>query len=181
MLLVFASEKKKKLKRTASHFRRVSWKSWNLSTTLQGFEIFSLSILWSFVLCSARVPLMKHKWGVIGFWRAVEVSMVGCSPLPPEQLCRPLGWEQGGGCALGNYASTWGRKRPCRPGGMCYTVPEGTVHVCVCVCLYGSVLYVSWGKCGCDLLPPVSLQLATNKQTTTLNPAGCSSKTNERH
>lgn len=137
-------------------------------------------IFFSFALCSARVPLMKHKWGVIGFWRAAkrtaEASGVGRSsrlppptPPPPEKWRRVVqtpGVSAGRGSALGNSTSTWGRKRPCRPGGM-HAALWREQRVCVWARAYMETRYTSHGESAVSILshhPPFCRQ-QTNKKT----------------
>lgn len=131
---------------------------------------------------SARVPLMKHKWGMIGFWRAAkrtaEASGVGRSsrlPPPPgkvENSCAdPWGKSREGGL-LWETMHLREAGRGLAGQGECVRRTGGgsaCVRASVFVCVYGSALYVSWGKCGFDPLPPSSLLPATNKQTTTWN------------
>ncbi len=136
-------------------------------------------IIFSFVLCSARVPLMKPKWGVIGFWRAAkrtaEAAGVGRSSRPPpppgkvENSCAdPWGKSREGGSALGNYASTWGRKRLCRPRGMRAPHRRGRVCGRECVCVSMEVRYMSHGESAVAILPS-----ACNKQTNNnMEPSG---------
>lgn len=144
---------------------------------------------------SALVPLMKHKWGMIGFWRAAkrtaEASGVGRSsrlPPPPgkvENSCAdPWGKSREGGLLWETmHLREAGRGLAGRGECVCRT---GGGSACVCasvfVCVHGSALYVSWGKRGFDPLPPSSLLSATNKQTNNnMEPESCTSKTNDRH
>ncbi len=59
-------------------------------------------------------------------------------------------------------------RAPHRRGRVCVRV-----RASVSVCVYGSALYVSWGKCGCDPLPQSSRLPRTNKQTNNnMEPSG---------
>ncbi len=120
---------------------------------LKSFFPFHFMIIFSFVLCSALVPLMKPKWGVIGFWRAAkrtaEAAGVGCSsrPPPPPEKWRPLGKSREGGLI-------WETMRLREAGrgfasrGECVRHTGGAECVCACVgvciwkctiCLMGKV------------------------------------------
>lgn len=141
-------------------------------------------IIFPFVLCSARVPLMKRKWRVIGFWQAAKrtakASGVGRSSrpsvhlLPPEKrrtVVRTPGVRAGRGVCSGKLCVYVRQEEALQAEGECVRSTGGgsvCARVCVraCLCVYVEVRYMSRGESAVVILshhPPLCLQ-QTNKQ-----------------